>query len=80
MLGKPGKHSLIFAEFKKAITFKISRGDPASKLATQDQRYADLDRNGCALSNFICAMINIAAIPQKWETMVQQNFNVSGIC
>ena len=72
---------IIFAEFKKAIAFKLSGGDPAPELATQDQQYADLDRNGCALSDFVRTMINIAAVPQKWETTVQQNFNVDfGIC
>jgi len=69
---------IIFAEFKKAIAFKLSGGDPAPEFATQDQRYADLDRNGCALSDFVRAMINVAVVPQKWETTVQQNFNVSG--
>jgi hypothetical protein len=73
-LEKPGgvfSHSrlIIHTNFKKAISFKLTGGNSALKIATLFTLFAHLKANKAELSEFYQVMLLIKALPAKWNPL-----------
>jgi gag-polypeptide of LTR copia-type len=66
--GTPGP-AIIYANFKKAISFKLTGGNPALEIATLFTLFAHLKVNKAELSEFYQVMLLIEALPAKWDLL-----------
>jgi gag-polypeptide of LTR copia-type/Domain of unknown function (DUF4219) len=66
--GTPGP-VIIHANFKKAISFKLTGGNPAPEIATLYTLFACLKANKAELSKFYQVMLLIEALPAKWDLL-----------
>jgi hypothetical protein len=66
--GTPGP-AIIHANFKKAISFKLTGGNPAPEIATLYTLFACLKANKAELSEFYQVMLLIKVLPVKWDLL-----------
>src|ERR1700742_2254456 len=72
--GTPGA-ALLFSDFKKVISHKISGNKhPTLEIAEMSAIFERLDANQCAIPEFIKAMILLAAMPTKWDSIASYQF------
>jgi hypothetical protein len=72
-LEKPGgcfwHLAIIHADFKKAISFRLTGGDPAPKIASLYTLFACLKVNKAELFEFYQVMLLIKVLPAKWDLL-----------
>jgi gag-polypeptide of LTR copia-type len=66
--GTPGP-AIIHADFKKAISFKLTGGNPALEIASLFTLFAHLKANKAKLSEVYQVMLLIKALPAKWDSL-----------
>jgi hypothetical protein len=66
--GTPGL-VIIHANFKKAISFKLTGSNSALEIATLYTLFAHLKPNKAELSEFYQVMLLIEALPAKWDSL-----------
>ena len=59
---------LINADFKKAINFRLSGGNPAPEIANLYTPFAQLKANKVELPEFHQVMLLIEVLPAKWDS------------
>jgi hypothetical protein len=60
---------IIHANFKKAISFKLTGGNPAPEIATLYTLFACLKANKAELFEFYQVMLLIKALPAEWDSL-----------
>jgi gag-polypeptide of LTR copia-type len=66
--GTPGP-VIIHADFKKAISFRLTGGNPALEIASLSTLFAHLKANKAELSEFYQVMLLIEALHAKWDLL-----------
>ena len=66
--GTPGP-AIIHADFKKAINFRLTGGNPAPEIANLNTLFAQLKANKAELPEFHQVMLLIEALPAKWNSL-----------
>jgi Domain of unknown function (DUF4219) len=66
--GTPGP-VIIHADFKKAISFRLTGGNPAPEIASLYTLFAHPKTNKAELSEFYQVMLLIEALPAKWDSL-----------
>jgi gag-polypeptide of LTR copia-type len=66
--GTPGP-AIIHADFKKAISFKLTGGNPALEIASLFTLFSRLKENKAELSEFYQVMLLIKVLPAKWDSL-----------
>ena len=61
--------AIIHADFKKAINFKLSGGNPAPEIANFFTLFAHLKANKAELPEFHQVMLLIEVLPAKWDLL-----------
>jgi hypothetical protein len=67
--GTPGL-VIIYADFKKAISSRLTGGNPALEIASLNTLFACLKANKAKLSEFYQVMLLIEALTAKWDSLV----------
>jgi hypothetical protein len=60
---------IIYANFNKAISFKLTGGNPAPRIAILYTLFACLEANKAELSEFYQVMLLIEALHAKWDSL-----------
>ena len=69
--GKPGP-AMIHADFKQAVQFKLSGGNPGPEISRLHTLLTRLTANKAGLSEFHQTMLLISALPSKWDYLASQ--------
>ena len=59
----------VLQEICKALSFRLSGGDPIDEISKLTVMFAHLEQHGFMVPDFVQALILIIAIPQKWDTI-----------
>jgi hypothetical protein len=60
-----------FADFKSVLALKLSGGNPVPEIERLATLFGRLDQSPLELTDTLQAMILLAAIPQKWDSVAQ---------
>jgi hypothetical protein len=61
--------AIIHTDFKKAISFKLTGGNPAPEIASLFTLFAHLKANKAELSELYQVMLLIEVLPAKWDSL-----------
>ena len=61
----------MFADFKQAINIRLSGNNPVPEIERMQTLFGKLETNGIDIPERLEAMILLAALPSKWDSVAQ---------